>query len=316
MLVEMDGFDQNVGIVVIAATNGVDILGHALLRPGRFDRRISATDRYTRTANNPRSAYAQRAACERSGSSQHARGTPGFSGAELADLVNEAVLFAARNQREEITMADFDRARDKVLTGTGRPSAVMTEQDRMRIAVHEAGHALVAMNIDGADPIHKVSIIPHGMALGITMQLPENDRILYSKEYLEGQIALLMGGRVAEEAILGSFGSGSSNDIERATSIARKMVRQLGMSKLGPVVCMEPGFAGPHRGFLSEYSSATEQRIDEEVENILLTQMKRAKTILERQKSALEKLRDILLEEETIDQGRFLAIVEGVKLTR
>ncbi|HEX9006351.1 MAG TPA: hypothetical protein VF889_03585, partial [Bacteroidota bacterium] len=190
-----------------------------------------------------------------------------------------------------------------------RTSAVMTDAERERIAVHEGGHAIVALRLPAADPVHKVSIIPRGMALGVTMQLPEGDRIMYSREYLESQIAVLMAGRVAEELILGSFASGSANDIERATSIARKMVRQLGMSRLGPVVCLERAAQSGKGDFLSEYSPQTEQRIDEEVERILAEGLEKAQRILKTEAPALQALRDVLLEEETIDQDRFLEVV-------
>jgi cell division protease FtsH len=310
LLVEMDGFDPTIGIVVVAASNRPDILDQALLRPGRFDRRVTVDRADIRGRRAILEVHTRKTPLAKDVDLHRiARGTPGFSGAELANLVNEAVLLAARTGREHITMEDFEKARDKVLMGAERTSAVMSEQERVSIAVHEAGHALVALHVPGSDPIHKISIIPRGMALGVTLQLPEGDRFMHSREYLEGQIAILMGGRLAEELILGAFGSGSANDIERATSVARKMVRQLGMSRMGPVVCLERGPNGPHRDFLSEYSNNTEQRIDEEVEMIINTQIKRAKEILSRERLALERLRDALLEEETIDGEVFLSIV-------
>jgi cell division protease FtsH len=208
-------------------------------------------------------------------------------------------------------MDDFEMARDKVIMGAERTSAVLTEADKIRIAVHEGGHALVALNVPGSDPVHKISIIPRGTALGVTMQLPEGDRVMYSREYLEASIAVLMAGRMAEELILGSFASGSANDIERATSLARKMVRQLGMSRLGPVVCLERASSNGHGDFLSEFSARTEERIDEEVESILRVQMERAQSILASHRQALADLRDVLLEEETIDKDRFLAVVSA-----
>ncbi len=310
LLVEMDGFDPTVGIVVMAATNRQDVLDQALLRPGRFDRRVTVDRPDIRgrrlilevhTRNTP---LAKEVDLHRI-----ARGTPGLSGADLANLVNEAALHAARSKREELIMDDFEMARDKVILGAERTSAVLTEADRIRIAVHEGGHALVALNLPGSDPVHKISIIPRGMALGVTMQLPEGDRLMYSREYLEAQIAVLMAGRIAEELLLGSFASGSANDIERATSLARKMVRQLGMSRLGPVVCLERSSNRGHGDFLSEFSLRTEERIDEEVESILLAQMERARGILGSQRQTLADLRDVLLEEETIDKDRLLAVV-------
>ncbi|MEW6733026.1 MAG: ATP-dependent zinc metalloprotease FtsH [Acidobacteriota bacterium] len=310
LLVEMDGFDATLGIVVVAASNRPDILDSALLRPGRFDRRVTVDRPDIRGRRAILAVHTRKTPLAKDIDLHRiARGTPGFSGAELANLVNEAVLSAARQGREQITMDDFEKARDKVLMGAERSSVVISEQERAAIAVHEAGHALVALHVPGSDPIHKISIIPRGMALGVTLQLPEGDRFIHSREYLESQIAILMGGRLAEELMLGAFGSGSANDIERATAIARKMVRQLGMSRLGPIVCLERGPHGPHRDFLSEYSPRTEERIDEEVEMIINTQMKRAREILSRERMALERLRDALLEEETIDGEDFLAIV-------
>ncbi len=315
LLVEMDGFDPTIGIVVMAATNRHDVLDQALLRPGRFDRRVTVDRPDIRgrllilgvhTRNTPLAKEVDL--------HKIARGTPGFSGAELANLVNEAALHAARSKREELTMDDFEQARDKVVMGAERNSAVLTEADRVRIAVHEGGHALVALNLPGSDPVHKISIIPRGMALGVTMQLPEGDRLMYSREYLEAQIAVLMAGRVAEELLLGSFASGSANDIERATSLARKMVRQLGMSRLGPVVCLERASNSGHGDFLSEFSARTEERIDEEVESILRTQMERARGVITSQRQALADLRDVLLEEETIDKDRFLSVVANAAM--
>jgi ATP-dependent Zn protease len=231
---------------------------------------------------------------------------------EQALNVNEAALHAARAKREELTMDHFEMARDKVIMGAERASAVLTEADKIRIAVHEGGHALVALNVPGSDPVHKISIVPRGMALGVTMQLPERDGVMYSRECLEASIAVLMAGRMAEELILESFASGRANDIERATSIARKMVRQLGMSRLGPVVCPERASCNGHGDFLSEFSARTEERIDEEVESILRVQMERARSILATHRQALADLRDVLLEEETIDKDRFLAVVSAV----
>jgi cell division protease FtsH len=310
LLVEMDGFDPTIGIVVMAATNRQDVLDQALLRPGRFDRRVTVDRPDIRGRRLILEVHTRNTPLAK-GVDLHkvARGTPGFSGADLANLVNEAALSAARARRDELLMDDFEMARDKVLMGAERSSAVLTDADRIRIAVHEGGHALAALSLPCSDPVHKVSIIPRGMALGVTMQLPEGDRLMYSREYLEAQIAVLMAGRVAEEMVLGSFASGSANDIERATSIARKMVRQLGMSRLGPVVCLERASGSGHGDFLSEYSTRTEERIDEEVESILKGQMELARNILVSQRQALLDLRDVLLEEETIDRDRFLAVV-------
>ena len=315
LLVEMDGFDPTIGIVVMAATNRQDVLDQALLRPGRFDRRVTVDRPDIRGRRMILEVHTRTTPLAKEVDlSKIARGTPGFSGAELANLVNEAALHAARAKREELTMDDFEMARDKVTMGAERTSAVLTEDDRIRIAVHEGGHALVALNVPGSDPVHKISIIPRGMALGVTMQLPEGDRLMYSREFLEAQIAVLMAGRIAEELLLGSFASGSANDIERATSLARRMVRQLGMSRLGPVVCLERSSTSGHGDFLSEFSARTEERIDEEVESILRAQMERARSILEAQRGALADLRDVLLEEETIDKDRFLTVVSNASM--
>jgi cell division protease FtsH len=315
LLVEMDGFDPTIGIVVMAATNRQDVLDQALLRPGRFDRRVTVDRPDIRGRRLILEVHTRKTPLAKDVDLHKiARGTPGFSGAELANLVNEAALHAARARREELGMDDFEMARDKVIMGAERTSAVLTEADRVRIAVHEGGHALVALAVPGSDPVHKISIIPRGMALGVTMQLPEGDRLMYSREYLEAQIAVLMAGRVAEELLLGSFASGSANDIERATSLARKMVRQLGMSRLGPVVCLERASGGGHGDFLSEFSTRTEEKIDEEVESILRTQMERAQNILSSQRQALADLREVLLEEETIDKERFLAVVANAAM--
>ncbi len=310
LLVEMDGFDPRSGIVVMAATNRHDILDDALLRPGRFDRRVTVDRPDIRGRRRILEVHTRETPlCPDVDLQKVARGTPGFSGADLASLVNEAALLAARQERDEVRMVDFEAARDKVLMGVERTSAVMTETERDRIAVHEGGHAIVALRLPATDPVHKVSIIPRGMALGVTMQLPEGDRIMYSREYLESQIAVLMAGRVAEEQVLGSFASGSANDIERATTIARKMVRQLGMSRLGPVVCLERTAQGGRGDFLSEYSLQTEQRIDEEVERILAEGLQKAQRILNTESTALEALRKVLLEEETIGYDRFVEVV-------
>jgi cell division protease FtsH len=315
LLVEMDGFDQHATIVVMAATNRHDVLDEALLRPGRFDRRVTVDRPDIRGRRRILEVHTRGTPLFPDVDLHKvARGTPGMTGAELANLVNEAALSAAREGREEVRMADFETARDKVTMGVERTSAVMTEPERERIAIHEAGHALAAFRLPAADPVHKVSIIPRGSALGITMQLPDHDRNMYSREYLESQIAVLMAGRVAEERMLGSFASGSANDIERATSIARKMVRQLGMSRIGPVVCLERGAQGGRGDFLSEYSVHTELRIDEEVERILSDGLRTAQEIVGSDARALEALRQVLLEEETIDHARFACVVAAAGL--
>ena len=244
LLVEMDGFSQSESIVVVAATNRADILDSALLRPGRFDRQVTVGNPDLKGREQILRVHARRVALAPDVNLRSiARGTPGFSGADLANLVNEAALIAARNGRPTVCNADLDAARDKVLMGVERKSVAMSENERITCAYHEAGHAVVAALLPDADPLHKVTIIPRGRALGVTMQLPEADRYTHSKLYLEAQIAILMGGRVAEELFLRQMTSGASNDIERATALARQMVCELGMSPLGPVHFRRPASA-------------------------------------------------------------------------
>ena len=243
LLVEMDGFAPNQGIVVVAATNRADILDPALLRPGRFDRQVTVGNADVKGREQILRIHAKKVAVDNDVDlRQIARGTPGFSGAELANLVNEAALMAVRSGRQIVTDHDFDQARDKVLMGAERKSLTMTEHERITCAYHESGHAVVAALLPAADPLHKVTIIPRGRALGVTMQLPEGDRHTHSREFLEAQIAILMGGRIAEELFLRQMTSGAGNDIERATEIARRMVCEFGMSAaLGPLAYRTPG---------------------------------------------------------------------------
>ncbi|HEX4346890.1 MAG TPA: ATP-dependent zinc metalloprotease FtsH, partial [Vicinamibacterales bacterium] len=241
LLVEMDGFAPNQGIVVIAATNRPDILDPALLRPGRFDRQVTVGAPNMKGREEILRIHAKKVPLDSAVDlHQIARGTPGFSGAELANLVNEAALFAVRAGRLSVRADDLDQARDKVLMGVERKSLTMTEHERVTCAFHEAGHAVVAAILPDADPLHKVTIIPRGRALGVTMQLPEGDRHTHTREFLEAQIAILMGGRIAEEIFLRQMTSGAGNDIERATDIARKMVCEFGMSPLGPLAYRSP----------------------------------------------------------------------------
>ena len=245
LLVEMDGFEAHRGIVVIAATNRQDILDPALLRPGRFDRQVTVGNPDLKGREAILRVHARKIAdrCRASTCASIARGTPGFSGADLANLVNEAALLAGRAGRTTVTDADLQEARDKVLMGVERRSVVLSEMDRVNCAYHEAGHAVVAALLPDADPLHKVTIIPRGRAMGVTMQLPEADRHTYTKGYLETQVAVLMGGRVAEEIFMNHMTSGASNDIERATDIAQHMVCEWGMSALGPLAFRKPGNA-------------------------------------------------------------------------
>src|SRR5688572_9921582 len=273
LLVEMDGFESNEGVILIAATNRPDVLDPALLRPGRFDRRVvvDRPDIHGRTGilkvhtrNIPLS--------ENVDLSRIARGTPGFAGADLSNLVNEAALIAARRNKKKVDMEDFEYAKDKVLMGVERKTMMLTDDERRITAYHEAGHALVAVFTPGADPLHKVTIIPRGRALGLTMQLPTEDKYTYKKQYVEAQISILMGGRVAEEITQDDITTGAGNDIERATDMARRMVCEWGMSELGPLSFgskEEPVFLGRDFSQRADYSQDTALRIDHEVSRIV-----------------------------------------------
>ena len=309
LLVEMDGFEATRGIVVIAATNRQDILDPALLRPGRFDRQV--------TVGNPdlkgREAILGVPARQISlGGDVNlrsiARGTPGFSGADLANLVNEAALLAARGNRAQVSGADMESARDKVLMGVERRSVVLSELDRVNCAYHEAGHAVVAALVPGADPLHKVTIIPRGRAMGVTMQLPEADRHTYTKGYLEAQIAVLMGGRVAEELFMHHMTSGASNDIERATDIAQHMVCEWGMSALGMRAFRKAGNAydgdKPHA-----MSEALARRVDEEIEKALSSGYDRAWDLLNRNRETVKVIAEALLDQEALEADDIRALL-------
>ncbi len=305
LLVEMDGFDTSEGIVVMAATNRPDILDPALLRPGRFDRRIvvDMPDVKGReeilkihTRNVPLAPDVDL--------SRIARSTPGFSGADLANLVNEAALLAARAGRNQVTMADFEEAKDKVIMGTARRSLVMSEDEKRRIAYHEAGHALVSRFLPGTDPINKVTIVPRGRALGVTQSLPTDDRHIYPREYLENQLAILMGGRIAEKLVFGDYSTGAANDLEHATELARKMVTEWGMSeKLGPVTfgkVEEEVFLGRELGVKRSYSEEIARLIDQEIRNFVLRAEARAEELLRQYEDKLHALAQALLERETL----------------
>jgi len=305
LLVEMDGFDTSEGIVVMAATNRPDILDPALLRPGRFDRRIvvDMPDVKGReeilkihTRNVPLAPDVDL--------SRIARSTPGFSGADLANLVNEAALLAARAGRNQVTMADFEEAKDKVIMGTARRSLVMSEEEKRRIAYHEAGHALVSRFLPGTDPINKVTIVPRGRALGVTQSLPTDDRHIYPREYLENQLAILMGGRIAEKLVFGDYSTGAANDLEHATELARKMVTEWGMSeKLGPVTfgkVEEEVFLGRELGVKRSYSEEIARLIDQEIRNFVLRAEARAEELLRQYEDKLHALAQALLERETL----------------
>jgi cell division protease FtsH len=309
LLVEMDGFAPNVGIVVIAATNRPDILDPALLRPGRFDRQVTVGAADVKGREQILQIHGRKVALDPGVDlRQIARGTPGFSGADLANLMNEAALLAVKGGRVTVTGADLDEARDKVLMGVERRSLAMTEHERITCAYHEAGHAVVAALLPGADPLHKVTIIPRGRALGVTMQLPEGDRHTHSREFLEAQIAILMGGRIAEELFLRQMTSGAGNDIERATEIARRMVCEFGMSSLGPLAYRTPGNPwDTDRGV--GISEATAQRVDDEVRVVVMRGYETARQVVAKHRGAVRAMAEKLLQVESLDAEGIKAIM-------
>jgi cell division protease FtsH len=301
LLVEMDGFESTRGIVVIAATNRQDILDPALLRPGRFDRQVTVGNPDLKGREAILGVHSRKIAKDEDVNLRSiARGTPGFTGADLANLVNEAALAAGRDGRDRVSGRDMERARDKVLMGVERRSVALSELDRVNCAYHEAGHAIVAALLPLADPLHKVSIVPRGRAMGVTMQLPEADRHTYTKGYLDAQIAVLMGGRAAEELFMQHMTSGASNDIERATDIAQHMVCEWGMSSLGMRAFRKPGNAFEHdrQHALSE---ATARRVDEEIERILAAGCETARDLLDRNRASVKALADALLDQESLE---------------
>jgi cell division protease FtsH len=305
MLVEMDGFDTKTGVIVIAATNRPDVLDPALLRPGRFDRQVvvDMPDVAEREAILKIHCQNIKLAADVE-LSRIARATPGTSGADLANLVNEAALFAARGKRQEVTMDDFEMARDKTILGVARQSKLMTPEEKKATAYHEAGHALMYYYLENVDPLHKVTIVPHGQALGLTISLPEKDSYTKNRSWLTDWIKVAMGGYVAEELIYGETTTGTSNDIKQATNIARKMVREWGMSDLG-FVCYgqedEPLFIGREIAQHKDYSEATAKAIDEKVSQILEAAIENTRKILSDHKAQLELLTETLVEKETLD---------------
>lgn len=308
MLVEMDGFDGNEGIIVIAATNRPDVLDPALLRPGRFDRQVVVGLPDVRGREQILKVHMRKVPLgEGVDASLIARGTPGFSGADLANLVNEAALFAARGNRRVVSMDEFEKAKDKILMGTERRSMVMTEKEKEMTAYHEAGHAIVGRLVPEHDPVYKVSIIPRGRALGVTMYLPEQDRVSHSKRFLESMISSLFGGRIAEEIIYGTdaVSTGASNDIERATGLARKMVTQWGFSeKLGPLLYAEEEgevFLGRSVTKNKHMSEETVKLIDEEIRDFIDRNYARAKQLIQDNMDILHAMKDALMTYETID---------------
>ncbi len=318
LLVEMDGFESNEGVILIAATNRPDVLDPALLRPGRFDRRVVVPRPDVRGREEILRVHTRKVPLsEDVDLSVIARGTPGFSGADVANLVNEAALWAARMNRKFVAMVDFEMSKDKVLMGAERRSMILSDEEKKNTAYHEAGHALVAAKTPGADPLHKVTIIPRGMALGVTMQLPIDDKHTYTKEFLESQLAVLMGGRAAEEIFLNHITTGAGNDIERATEIARQMVCEWGMSSLGPLTFgrkEEAIFLGREIAQHRDYSEDTAIKIDVEVRGIVNMGYSRARQILETNSDALERVARALLDREVLDAVELKMLMEGKTL--
>jgi cell division protease FtsH len=318
LLVEMDGFEGNEGIIVIAATNRPDVLDPALLRPGRFDRQVVVPLPDVRGREQILKVHMRRVpVAEDVKPMVIARGTPGFSGADLANLVNEAALFAARANQRLVSMNEFERAKDKIMMGAERRSMVMSDAEKKLTAYHEAGHAIVGLNVPEHDPVYKVTIIPRGRALGVTMFLPEQDRYSTSKRLLESRIATLFGGRVAEELVFGpdSITTGAANDLERATELVRNMVTKWGLSdRLGPQTYSEDQgevFLGRSVTQHKQVSDVTAHLIDEEIRRVIDANYVRAKGILESKLDALHRMADALMKYETIDEGQIADIMAG-----
>jgi cell division protease FtsH len=316
LLVEMDGFENNEGVILIAATNRPDVLDPALLRPGRFDRQVVVGRPDIKGREGILKVHTSQVPLDDDVKLKViARGTPGFTGADLANLVNEAALLAARTEKKMVTMMDFEDAKDKVLMGVERRSMVITEKEKRSTAYHEAGHALVAYLLPGTDPLHKVTIIPRGQALGVTMQLPEDDKHTYPKQYLTNNLAIMMGGRVAEEICLGEMTTGAGNDIERATETARKMVCEWGMSeKMGPLTYgtkEEQIFLGRDFNTQKNFSDETAKLIDLEVKALVMGGYNTAMDLLTTNRESLEKLFKGLLEHETLDLKEISEIIDG-----
>ncbi len=318
LLVEMDGFEANDGVILVAATNRPDVLDPALLRPGRFDRRVIVGRPDVRGREEVLAVHSRKVpTADDVDLRVMARGTPGFSGADLANMVNEAALNAARHNRKAVLMADFEAAKDKVMMGAERRSMLLSDEEKRVTAYHEAGHALVASVRAHADPLHKVTIIPRGMALGVTMQLPVDDRHTVTKDYLETQLAILMGGRIAEEIFLKQMTTGAGNDIERATELARKMVCEFGMSRLGPLTYgkkEEQIFLGREIAQHRDFSEETARQIDGEVRSMVDEAYKSAYSILDSKQDAMHSMAHALLERETLDANDIRLILEGKQL--
>jgi len=321
LLVEMDGFESNEGVILIAATNRPDVLDPALLRPGRFDREVIVTLPDIKGREGIIKVHTRRVPLGADVDvSILARGTPGFSGAQLANLVNEAALNAARFSHKSVAMTDFEEAKDKVLMGKERKSMIMSDAEKRNTAYHEAGHALAAQMLPDSDPLHKVTIIPRGRALGVTMQLPEEDRYSYTKEYMETSLTILLAGRVAEELFLGSCTTGASNDLERVTDRARKMVCEWGMSEdMGPLTFgkkEEQIFLGREIAQHQDYSEETAIQIDKEVKKLVLACYAKAKKLLDGNRDSLIRVAEALLEYETLNSDEVKSIIKGEKIHR
>ena len=321
LLVEMDGFESNVGVIILAATNRPDVLDPALLRPGRFDRQVIVPQPDVKGRLEILKVHTKNIPVDESVQlEQIARGTPGFSGADLANLVNEAALLAARKSKSKVERVDFEAAKDKVLMGVERKSMIISEEEKKNTAYHEAGHALVAKLTPGTDPLHKVSIIPRGRALGVTQQLPIDDKYTYSQDYLLKALSVLLGGRAAEEIALKHTTTGAGNDLERTTDLARKMVTEWGMSdKLGPLTFGkkdEQIFIGREIARHKDYSEKTAVDIDEEVKRIVIGAYNISKKLLTENQDLLEALARALLEKETMDGAEIDALIQEVESKR
>jgi cell division protease FtsH len=319
LLVEMDGFESNEGVILVAATNRPDVLDPALLRPGRFDRRIVVNRPDVKGREGILAVHTKKIPlADDVNIHVLARGTAGFSGADIANLVNEAALNAARYNQKVVRMHDFEFAKDKVMMGSERRSMIISEEEKKVTAIHEAGHALLAVVLPHADPVHKVTIIPRGMALGVTMQLPEGDKHNYTRDYLNDQIAILLGGRLAEEITNGGMTTGAGNDLERSTELARKMTCEWGMSDaMGPLTFgkkEEQIFLGREIAQHQDYSEDTAIRIDHEIKRIVTNNYDRAKLLLEKHRPALEKIAEELLVREVLDAEQVKSIVKGEAL--
>ncbi|HSM03720.1 MAG TPA: ATP-dependent zinc metalloprotease FtsH [Longimicrobiales bacterium] len=321
LLVEMDGFEANEGVILLAATNRPDVLDPALLRPGRFDRQVVVDSPDVRGREGILRVHARKLPlADDVDLGVLARGTPGLSGADLANICNEAALLAARRNADRVTMDDFEKAKDKVMFGSERKSLVLTERERTLTAYHEAGHAVIGLRVEGLDPVHKVTIVPRGMAMGMAVSLPEEDRHSYTKEWLEGQLVLAYGGRVAEEMIFGEskVTTGAGSDIEKATNVARRMVTSFGMSDIIGLMAIgdseQEVFLGREIGHRRQVSEHTAQQVDQEVKRILDEAHEKARVILERERDLLERIAMTLLERETIGQEEIELLARGEPL--